>query len=474
MSQQGSTHHYDRRNPNKRLSMNGKKSPIQFSSSPSKHKYYSGQGQRSRLSHSLRRTKSKSYNRGPKISRGTFIKGGILATAALAGGSWFNWSHSVHITVNGEEMSVSPSYTIEDLISRIGLKTAPGNYVSVAGRILKQNEGYAWTAYVNDERILPGDEFQVKEGDVIVIQDGDNKLEPHTVEYKEEEPYLKFSGPLAGSIHYISQWPQAGKEEILYGEETGEKAPGKVVSKLQDLIVTTANVNPTGASPMCALTFDDGPSKYTGQFLDILKEKGAKGTFFQLGKNISEFPEIEKRIIAEGHQVANHSFDHKNLAQLTKEEVMEEIQSTKNIIEEFSGVSTTMLRPPYGSFLNKYWWEAEGCVTSNIMWTHDTVDWKLPGVEALHEEATKNVKNGSIILMHDGGAPREDNLEALPRIIDTLQEQGFQLVTIEELMSADPNIPKDIANGSATRPEDCTWPKTPDSPAEKKAKEASE
>ncbi len=472
MSDNGSTHQFDRRNPNKRLNMRKGKKSIHFSSTPSQHKYYSGHGQRSRISHTVRASKDKYYSRGPKISRGAFLKGGAAAAAAIAGGSWFTWAHSVHITVNGEEISVSPNYTIEDLIRKIGLKPAPGNYVSVAGRILKKDEGYPWTAFINDQRIQPGDEYGIKNGDVIIIQDGDNMLEPHIIEYKEEQPHLKISGSLAGSIHYISQWPHAGKEEILFGSETGEKAPGKVISKLENLVITTASVNPKGPHKMCALTFDDGPSKYTAQFLDILKEKGVKGTFFQLGENIKEFPDIEKRIVAEGHQIANHSYDHKNLAELTKDEVVWELKTTIDTIKEYAGVATSMCRPPYGSFPNKCWWESEGVVTSSIMWTHDTLDWKLPGVDGLHEAATKNVQNGSIILMHDGGGGREDNVAALPRIIDTLLSEGFKVVTIEELLKADPNIPPEIASGEATRPEDCTWPASPDSPSEKKAAEA--
>ncbi len=472
MSDNGSTHQFDRRNPNKRLNMGQGRKSIHFSSSPAKHKYYSGQGQRSRLSHTVRRTKSRNYNRGPRISRGAFLKGSAVAVAAIAGGSWFAWDHSVHVNVNGQDLAVSPNYTMEDLIRRIGFKPARGNYTSVAGRVLKKDEGYEWTAYVNEQRVLPGEDFVIQDGDTIIIQDGDNMLEPHTVEYKEEEPHVKFSGPLGGTIRYISQWPQAGKEEMLFGKETGEKAPGQVISKLQDLVITTASVNPKGTDKLCALTFDDGPSKYTAQYLDILKEKGVKATFFQLGENIKQFPEVEKRIVNEGHQVANHSYDHKNLAELSAKDVADEIKSTMELIKEYSGVSTTMFRPPYGSFPNKCWWEAEGYATSSIMWTHDTIDWKLPGPDALHESATKNVQNGSIILMHDGGAPREDNVAALPRIIDTLLGQGFKLVTMEELMKADPNIPADIADGSATRPADCTWPASPDSSAEKKAKES--
>ncbi len=470
MGDNRSTHQYNRRNSNKRLDMGKGKKSIDFASSPSKHRYYSGKGQGSRLSHSVRRSKSRSYGRGPKISRGAFLKGSAIAVAAIAGGSWFAWDHSVHVSVNGQNLAVSPNTTMEDLIHQIGLKPARGNYTSVAGRVLKKDEGYEWTAYVNEQRVLPGDTFVIQDGDTILIQDGDNMLEPHTIEYKEEEPHVKFSGPLGGSIRYISQWPQAGKEEILFGKETGEKAPGKVITKLQDLVITTTSVNPKGSDKMCALTFDDGPSKYTTQYLDILKEKGVKATFFQLGQNIKEFPDVEKRIVAEGHQVANHSYDHKNMAQLPAKDVAEEIKSTMELIKEYAGVSTTMIRPPYGSFPNKCWWEAEGYATSSILWTHDTLDWKLPGPDALHAAATKNVKNGSIILMHDGGGPRDDNVKALPGIIDTLLDQGFKLVTIEELLKADSNIPADIANGTATRPKDATWPASPDSPAEVKAK----
>ena len=93
-----------------------------------------------------------------------------------------------------------------------------------------------------------------------------------------------------------------------------------------------------------------------------------------------------------------------------------------------------------------------------MLWNQDSLDWKRPGVDAIVANATKSVTSGSIILMHDGGGPRDQDVQALPQIIEKLQADGYQFVTVSELMQSDSSIPADIAAGTATMPDGSTWP----------------
>ena len=94
----------------------------------------------------------------------------------------------------------------------------------------------------------------------------------------------------------------------------------------------------------------------------------------------------------------------------------------------------------------------------SVLWNQDSLDWKRPGVDAIVENSTKNVTSGSIILMHDGGGNRDQDVEALPKIIEKLQAEGYEFVTVTELMKSDSSIPADVAAGDAAMPDGCVWP----------------
>ena len=123
-----------------------------------------------------------------------------------------------------------------------------------------------------------------------------------------------------------------------------------------------------------------------------------------------------------------------------------------------TGVNTTAFRPPYGDFNEKAWLNSGGLASVSVIWNQDSEDWRRPGVDAIVANSEKGVTSGSIILMHDGGGNRDQDVEALPRIIEDLQGQGYEFVTVSELMQSDDSIPDDIAAGNATMPDDATWP----------------
>ena len=217
-------------------------------------------------------------------------------------------------------------------------------------------------------------------------------------------------------------------------------------------------VEPANGEKLVALTFDDGPSEYTQQYLDILKRYDAKATFFNLGDNIANYPDTAKAIVDAGMQLASHTQTHQQLPLLGAEKLQQELTATFTEIDKATGVKTTVIRPPYGDFKQRTWLESGGLMSLSVLWTQDTLDWKRPGASTIVDNALAGIGPGSIILMHDGGGNREQDVQALPTIIERLQADGYKLVTVDELLASDPNVPQDIASGNATLPEGCVWP----------------
>lgn len=179
--------------------------------------------------------------------------------------------------------------------------------------------------------------------------------------------------------------------------------------------------------PMIALTYDDGPSKYTLEILNLLKENNSAATFFVLGSQVEKYEEAVIQIIEDGYQIGNHSYDHKRLTALNDEELYDEINKTDKLIYESALYRTSVMRPPYGSTSEAL---TEKLQKPIIKWSIDTRDWESRNAEAITEIILKNVKDGDIILMHD---LYESSLEASKAVIPELIKRGFQLVTISEL-----------------------------------------
>lgn len=179
-----------------------------------------------------------------------------------------------------------------------------------------------------------------------------------------------------------------------------------------------------------ALTFDDGPNSVTTpKLLDILKEKNAKATFFMLGENVSANQELVKRVHEEGHEVASHSYSHPQLTTLNAEQVQEEVRKTDKAIFEASGILPRNIRPPYGAIDGA---TAKTIGKPIIQWDIDSEDWKSKNAAIITPRVTGSAYNGAMILMHD---IHSETIAAVPGIIDTLQAQGYEFVTIDTLLA---------------------------------------
>lgn len=180
--------------------------------------------------------------------------------------------------------------------------------------------------------------------------------------------------------------------------------------------------------PRIALTFDDGPSIYTEQLLDGLKERQVKATFFLIGQYVEEHPQVVKRIHEEGHLIGNHTYHHVKLTGLSDAQAEEEILKTDQAVYEITGEHVGYLRPPFGEWKQDLELEYE---VLPVMWTIDPLDWTTENVDEIVNKVVTQAGENDMILLHDC---YETSVEAALRIVDILKEQGFQFVTADALI----------------------------------------
>lgn len=182
-------------------------------------------------------------------------------------------------------------------------------------------------------------------------------------------------------------------------------------------------------NPKIAITFDDGPSEsWTPELLDGLKERGVKGTFFLIGQNVEKCPEVVKRLSDEGHLIGNHTYHHVEISKLSKEEAEREILDTNQAIYGITGKEVLYMRPPFGAWQKDL--ELEMPVLP-VMWTIDPLDWTTENTDEIVNKVVTEAEENDIILLHDC---YKSSVEAALRIIDVLQKEGFEFVTVDELI----------------------------------------
>ena len=183
-----------------------------------------------------------------------------------------------------------------------------------------------------------------------------------------------------------------------------------------------------------ALSFDAAwGNEDTQIILDTLAKYNVHATFFMTGGWVESFPEDVKKIQAAGHDLGNHSENHKNMSQLSDSECQEELMKVHNKVKELTGVEMNLFRPPYGDYDDHVITNATECGYYTIQWSVDSLDWKDYGVDSIIKTVTehKDLCNGAIILMHNGA---KYTAQALPTIIEKLQADGYEIVPISELI----------------------------------------
>lgn len=183
-----------------------------------------------------------------------------------------------------------------------------------------------------------------------------------------------------------------------------------------------------------ALTFDISWGNQTPEpVIDILKKNEIHSTFFLSGPWTRQYPEIPQRIKKDGHEIASHGYRHVNLSTLSRAEIKEEISKAHEAIKEVTGVSPNLIRTPNGDYNDEVIKGAQESGYQVIQWSVDSLDWMNPGVSTITERVIKRTQPGSIILMHASDTCKQTT-EALPIIISELKKQGYQFVTVSELL----------------------------------------
>ena len=204
---------------------------------------------------------------------------------------------------------------------------------------------------------------------------------------------------------------------VFAGETKGKKIPIYKVDR-QDKIVS--------------ISFDAAwGNEQTQTLLDILKDKNVKSTFFLVGMWVDKYPESVKAIFDAGHDVGNHSNTHPHLPKLSKDKITAEIDDCNNKIEKITGNRPILFRPPYGDYNNDVIDATSELNMHCIQWDVDSLDWKDPSADEMVKRIKSKIKPGSIILMHNGA---KNTPEALPKILDTIKEEGYSIVPISEII----------------------------------------
>ncbi|MEV0095947.1 bifunctional polysaccharide deacetylase/glycosyltransferase family 2 protein [Streptomyces sp. NPDC050738] len=192
------------------------------------------------------------------------------------------------------------------------------------------------------------------------------------------------------------------------------------------------------------LTFDDGPDpKWTPLVLDALKKHHAHAVFFVTGANASRYPDLVRRMVAEGHEVGVHTFNHPDLSYQSRSRIDWELSQTQLALAGAAGIRTSLFRPPYSSFadaLDDANWPVVQYVGSRgyitALDSTDSEDWQRPGVDAIIRNATPKGGKGAVVLMHDAGGPRTQTIEALDRLLPELQARGYKFTNLTDALGA--------------------------------------
>jgi polysaccharide deacetylase family sporulation protein PdaB len=202
------------------------------------------------------------------------------------------------------------------------------------------------------------------------------------------------------------------------------------ISSKRDLPIYCVNTE----EKKVALSFDSAwGNEDTQKILDILSEHEVKVSFFMTGEWVNKYPDDVKAIAAAGHDLGNHTENHKQMSQLTKEESVEEIMKAHDRVKKLTGIEMNLFRAPYGDYNNALVGTARECGYYTIQWDVDSQDWKDYGVDSIINMVldNKHLDNGSIILLHNGA---KYTTEALETIIVKLLEQGYEIVPVSKLI----------------------------------------
>jgi peptidoglycan/xylan/chitin deacetylase (PgdA/CDA1 family) len=192
-----------------------------------------------------------------------------------------------------------------------------------------------------------------------------------------------------------------------------------------------------------ALTFDDGPSADTERILEVLDRYDAKATFFMLGRQVERFPQIARRVLAEGHGVGNHSYSHPSFIFTRASETRSQMERGHEAITNVLGVPPTLARPPYGARTPAYFDVTRKLRLRTVLWSLSAFDWSQKDHVKIARRVLRKVKPGTIIVLHDadntGRCDRTPTVNALSLILEGLRARGLKIAPLSQILEPDPS-----------------------------------
>ncbi|HEY8342219.1 MAG TPA: polysaccharide deacetylase family protein [Calditerricola sp.] len=263
-----------------------------------------------------------------------------------------------------------------------------------------------------------------------------SSLREETQPHAPEQRLVRSDDGQRAASHETPTPPLAG------GPEEAVRSPAPMtLSDLRRKYPNDFVLNGPSRKRQVALSFDDGPDlTFTPRILDVLREHDVKATFFLIGNRVVAHPDVVKRMVREGHVVANHSWDHPNLAKLSPDKVRWQLVRAEEALSRVAGYRPKLFRPPYGSIQESGIRVARDLGYTVVNWNVDSLDWKGLSAEQVSTNVLSHVFPGSIILLHSAGGEGsnlEGTVRALPEIIRRLKADGVTFVTVPELL----NIP---------------------------------
>jgi len=239
--------------------------------------------------------------------------------------------------------------------------------------------------------------------------------------------------PATAGADFLSQWllTASGLKLFLPGKDgqsvefTYEELMGVLSLPAPERVIDPSK-------PMIALTFDDGPSSNTGHILDLLALYGGKATFFVVGNRVSSYADTARRTAEEGHEIGIHTWDHSNLTKLSTDQIKAEILDTQTAVQQYAGATCAAVRPPGGAVNDTVKATAGELGFFLTNWSIDPEDWKTRDADSTYNVIMSQAADGAIVLCHD---LYSSTAEAMDRVIPELIAQGYQLVTVSELLS---------------------------------------
>lgn len=368
----------------------------------------------------------------------------VLFVAAVVG--YVN--RDVTISLNGEDARVHVNSSIQALIDSNGLADSysAGDLLAVDDSVLKKGGGEKLSVKVDGKRVRESDwgGRTLTGGEKVTVRDGRNTYEKHDVQATTVDPKLTVEG--TGAIEYVKTWGVPGRNEVWYGRTSGKTADRGEVVPVVDCVVECASVTPKGNAKYVALTFDDAPSASTAQILQVLKDKGVTATFFLSGDAVEAAPAAAKAIADAGCEIGSNSASDTSLKGQDRDAVRAQICDGVKTIKDATGTKTALLRAPFAAFDEQNWVDAMDLVSAVVSWNIDSGDWLLAGSDEEVSTVLDSVMPGNIVLFSDTDACAEQTLEALPQIIDGLVADGYQIVSLGELVKADESLSEKLTS----------------------------